>query len=59
MYQKKLVGVANFVVSGCGTTHPDGYAKVSYYTRWILDNVGNIDGDVNGIEDSVEHINKS
>jgi secreted trypsin-like serine protease len=35
VYKGQLVGVANFVVSGCGTENPDGYAKVSYFIDWI------------------------
>jgi secreted trypsin-like serine protease len=31
----KLIGVANFVVESCGSTNPDGYAKVSFYKNWI------------------------
>lgn len=34
-YDGKLVGVAGFVIGGCGTTNPDGYAKVSYHLDWI------------------------
>jgi secreted trypsin-like serine protease len=35
----KLVGVANFVVGGCGSFFPDGYAKVSYFKNWISQTV--------------------
>ncbi|KAM7348214.1 serine protease SP24D-like [Cochliomyia hominivorax] len=38
-YQGKLVGVAGFVVGGCGTRNPDGYAKVFYHRQWIEDNM--------------------
>lgn len=38
-YDGKLVGVAGFVVSGCGSTKPDGYAKVSYHIEWIRKNM--------------------
>ncbi|XP_075157304.1 serine protease SP24D-like [Haematobia irritans] len=38
IYQGKLVGVAGFVVGGCGTKNPDGYAKVFYHKEWILKN---------------------
>uniref|UniRef100_A0A1I8P6L5 Peptidase S1 domain-containing protein n=1 Tax=Stomoxys calcitrans TaxID=35570 RepID=A0A1I8P6L5_STOCA len=38
-YQGKLVGVAGFVVGGCGTKNPDGYAKVPYHKKWILENM--------------------
>ncbi|XP_055915313.1 serine protease SP24D-like [Eupeodes corollae] len=34
-YQGKLVGVAGFVVMGCGSRNPDGYAKVSHHIQWI------------------------
>ncbi|XP_005191781.1 serine protease SP24D [Musca domestica] len=34
-YNGELVGVAGFVVSGCGTSNPDGYAKVFYHVEWI------------------------
>jgi trypsin len=35
VYNGQLVGVANFVVGGCGGSYPDGYAKVSYFINWI------------------------
>uniref|UniRef100_A0A1L8E6S2 Putative serine protease sp24d-like protein n=1 Tax=Haematobia irritans TaxID=7368 RepID=A0A1L8E6S2_HAEIR len=38
-YQGKLVGVAGFVINGCGTSNPDGYAKVFYHKEWILENM--------------------
>lgn len=34
-HNDKLVGVANFVLQGCGTQYPDGYAEVAYYVDWI------------------------
>ncbi|KAH8300903.1 hypothetical protein KR044_004937, partial [Drosophila immigrans] len=34
----QLVGIAGFVMGGCGTTNPDGYAKVFYHRDWILKN---------------------
>lgn len=37
MFDNKLVGVANFVISMCGSSNPDGYAKVSYFVDWIRD----------------------
>lgn len=39
MYQNKLVGVANFVSSGCGSNSPDGYAKVSFFYNWIQNHI--------------------
>ncbi|XP_036319392.1 serine protease SP24D-like [Rhagoletis pomonella] len=39
-YNGKLVGLAGFVVNGCGSTYPDGYAKVAYHRNWILANTG-------------------
>lgn len=38
-YQGKLVGVAGFVVDGCGTNNPDGYANVTYHLSWIKENM--------------------
>lgn len=35
----KLVGVANFVVGGCGSKYPDGYAKVSFFKNWITEKI--------------------
>ncbi|CRL03495.1 CLUMA_CG016525, isoform A, partial [Clunio marinus] len=35
IYNGKLCGLANFVVGGCGSSFPDGYAKISYYIDWI------------------------
>ncbi|XP_013112888.1 serine protease SP24D [Stomoxys calcitrans] len=34
-FNGELVGVAGFVVGGCGTNNPDGYAKVFYHRDWI------------------------
>uniref|UniRef100_A0A0A1XPW6 Serine protease SP24D n=1 Tax=Zeugodacus cucurbitae TaxID=28588 RepID=A0A0A1XPW6_ZEUCU len=34
-YQGELVGVASFVVNGCGSDSPDGYAKVFNHLDWI------------------------
>lgn len=38
-YNGELVGVAGFVVTGCGTSRPDGYAKVFYNLDWIHENM--------------------
>jgi trypsin len=35
----KLVGVANFIQFVCGSTYPDGYAKVYFYHDWINSNM--------------------
>lgn len=35
VFNNELAGVANFVINGCGTTAPDGYAKVSDFVQWI------------------------
>ncbi|XP_017004359.2 serine protease SP24D [Drosophila takahashii] len=35
IYNNQLVGVAGFVVGGCGSTYPDGYARVFYFKDWI------------------------
>ncbi|XP_004520095.1 serine protease SP24D [Ceratitis capitata] len=40
IYNGKLVGVAGFVVNGCGSANPDGYAKVFYHRDWIKANAG-------------------
>ncbi|EDW65431.1 serine protease SP24D [Drosophila virilis] len=34
-YDNELVGVAGFVVGGCGNIYPDGYARVYYHVDWI------------------------
>uniref|UniRef100_A0A182QCJ2 Peptidase S1 domain-containing protein n=1 Tax=Anopheles farauti TaxID=69004 RepID=A0A182QCJ2_9DIPT len=31
----QLVGVANFIINYCGSSSPDGYAKVSDFVPWI------------------------
>uniref|UniRef100_A0A182J2I0 Uncharacterized protein n=1 Tax=Anopheles atroparvus TaxID=41427 RepID=A0A182J2I0_ANOAO len=31
----ELVGVSNFIIQYCGSTNPDGYAKVSDFAPWI------------------------
>lgn len=33
----EIVGIAGFVVSGCGSSNPDGYAKVFYHRDWIIE----------------------
>lgn len=38
IYNGQLVGVSNFVVNGCGSTYPDGYAKVSLFHNWLRQN---------------------
>ncbi|XP_016970935.2 serine protease SP24D-like [Drosophila rhopaloa] len=36
-YQGKLVGLASFVIGGCGRDAPDGYARVSKLRSWIVE----------------------
>ncbi|XP_017056341.1 serine protease SP24D-like [Drosophila ficusphila] len=38
VYNDQLVGVAGFVVGGCGSSYPDGYARVFYFKDWIIKN---------------------
>ncbi|XP_065090122.1 serine protease SP24D-like [Ochlerotatus camptorhynchus] len=35
VYNNEVVGVANFVVNGCGSVRSDGYAQVSDFVQWI------------------------
>lgn len=35
VYNNEVVGVANFVVNGCGSSRSDGYAQVSDFVQWI------------------------
>ncbi|KAH8364950.1 hypothetical protein KR200_006078, partial [Drosophila serrata] len=37
-YEGRLVGVASFVIGGCGRDAPDGYERVSQLRQWIKDN---------------------
>ncbi|XP_016986590.1 serine protease SP24D [Drosophila rhopaloa] len=37
-YNNQLVGVAGFVWSACGTSYPDGYARVHFHNDWIRKN---------------------
>lgn len=39
VHDGKLVGAAGFVIDGCGSTNPDGYAKVYYHLDWIKNNM--------------------
>ncbi|CAO1322383.1 unnamed protein product [Diamesa tonsa] len=38
-YENELIGVANFVVSGCGSSNPDGYASIPFFVDWINETV--------------------
>ncbi|KAH8408834.1 hypothetical protein KR009_001882 [Drosophila setifemur] len=38
IYNNEVVGVAGFVWSACGTSYPDGYAKVYFHKDWIIKN---------------------
>ncbi|XP_058055202.1 serine protease SP24D-like [Anopheles bellator] len=35
VWSNQLVGVANFIISACGSSNPDGYARVSDFVQWI------------------------
>ncbi|KAH8386753.1 hypothetical protein KR093_002386, partial [Drosophila rubida] len=36
IFNGEIVGIAGFVVDGCGSANPDGYAKVFYHRDWII-----------------------
>ncbi|KAH8373215.1 hypothetical protein KR009_002517 [Drosophila setifemur] len=38
-YEGRLVGVASFVIGGCGRAAPDGYERVSVLGKWIQENM--------------------
>uniref|UniRef100_A0A1I8N1A5 Uncharacterized protein n=1 Tax=Musca domestica TaxID=7370 RepID=A0A1I8N1A5_MUSDO len=38
VYKNQLVGVTNYVVGGCGSYNPDGFASVAYYRDWLRNN---------------------
>ncbi|XP_017073832.1 serine protease SP24D-like [Drosophila eugracilis] len=38
IYNNQVVGVAGFVWSACGTSYPDGYARVYFHNDWIRKN---------------------
>ncbi|KAI8127782.1 Serine protease SP24D [Lucilia cuprina] len=38
VYNNQLVGVTNFIVGGCGSNAPDGYASVAFFSSWIRNN---------------------
>lgn len=40
IYNGEIVGIAGFVMGGCGSKNPDGYAKVFYHRDWIVKNAG-------------------
>uniref|UniRef100_A0AAG5D9E9 Peptidase S1 domain-containing protein n=1 Tax=Anopheles atroparvus TaxID=41427 RepID=A0AAG5D9E9_ANOAO len=35
VFNNELVGVCNFIIQYCGSSNPDGYAKVSEFVPWI------------------------
>ncbi|XP_001355049.4 serine protease SP24D-like [Drosophila pseudoobscura] len=35
VYNDQVVGIAGFVYGSCGSTYPDGYARVHYFNDWI------------------------
>jgi secreted trypsin-like serine protease len=35
VHNDKVVGVANFVMNGCGSEYPDAYAKVGTFIDWL------------------------
>lgn len=35
LYNNEIVGIAGFVYTGCGTSYPDGYARVYSFVDWI------------------------
>lgn len=39
LFNGKVAGVANFVINGCASDYPDGYAKVSHFVEWIEKNI--------------------
>uniref|UniRef100_A0A1I8Q3Z7 Peptidase S1 domain-containing protein n=1 Tax=Stomoxys calcitrans TaxID=35570 RepID=A0A1I8Q3Z7_STOCA len=38
IYKNQLVGVCDFVVNGCGSSNPDGYASVANHVNWLRAN---------------------
>uniref|UniRef100_A0A1I8NZT7 Peptidase S1 domain-containing protein n=1 Tax=Stomoxys calcitrans TaxID=35570 RepID=A0A1I8NZT7_STOCA len=40
VYKNELVGVTNYVVAGCASAYPDGYANVAYHYNWLKSNAG-------------------
>ncbi|KAM7348081.1 serine protease SP24D-like [Cochliomyia hominivorax] len=38
IYNGEVVGIAGFVYNGCGSSYPDGYAKVFFHVDWIKNN---------------------
>uniref|UniRef100_A0A1A9UT39 Peptidase S1 domain-containing protein n=1 Tax=Glossina austeni TaxID=7395 RepID=A0A1A9UT39_GLOAU len=41
IYNGKLVGVASFVIHGCDSSSPNGYAKIAKHYDWIVNNMKN------------------
>uniref|UniRef100_A0A034WHW8 Serine protease SP24D n=1 Tax=Bactrocera dorsalis TaxID=27457 RepID=A0A034WHW8_BACDO len=38
VYNGKLVGVSNYIINGCGSNYPDGYAKIPSFRNWVRQN---------------------
>ncbi|XP_061398826.1 serine protease SP24D-like, partial [Musca vetustissima] len=38
VYKNELVGVTNYIVGGCGSYNPDGFASVAYFRDWLRHN---------------------
>lgn len=38
VYNGQLVGLSNYGINGCGSSYPDGYAKIPSFRNWLRQN---------------------
>ncbi|XP_017470481.1 PREDICTED: serine protease SP24D-like [Rhagoletis zephyria] len=47
VYQGFLIGIASYNSNGCGNNNPDGFTKIPYFKRWIVEN-SDLDSEIAG-----------
>lgn len=42
IYENELIGIASFMIGGCGSMFPSGYVKINEYIDWINNTIFDI-----------------